>query len=126
MKRKRTTVKDYPSNWKTEIVPQVTARACGKCERCGLSHGQTVWLYIKDGKKHWSRSFSNAKLLGNAFPEKQIKVVCAVAHLDHDEWNKDVSMDRLQYLCQKCHLELDYDDNLRRIREMDAFNNKGA
>jgi hypothetical protein len=54
----------------------------------------------------------------NCQSDKQIKVICAVAHMDHDEWNKDVSMDRLQYLCQKCHLELDYEDNLRRLDPM--------
>jgi hypothetical protein len=118
MKRKGLQLRrGYPANWYTEIVPFILSRSGGKCERCGLKNGDTVWVYKKNGKKHWARSFENARRLGDALPERQVRVVCAVAHLDHDEHNGHVPMDRLQYLCPKCHLEVDFEDNLRRLKE---------
>lgn len=36
----------------------------------------------------------------------------AVAHLDHDADNHAVSMDRLQLMCNCCHLAYDAEDNL--------------
>lgn len=121
---KRTTYKDYPPNWKTEIVPAIKKRAQSKCEHCGRTHGQSVWLYRKGKVKHWANSFENAKCLGNALPEHKIKVICCVAHLDHDESNMEITMERLAYLCQKCHLKHDFEDNLDRLHRNRAWVNK--
>jgi len=121
---KRTTRKDYPPNWQSEIVPAVKARAQNRCEHCGLENGQSVWLYKKNGVKHWATSFGNAKCLGDAFPEREIKVVCCAAHLDHDETNMHITMDRLAFLCQKCHLKHDFQDNLDRLHRNRKWVNK--
>lgn len=118
---KRTSYSDYPPNWKSEIVPAVKKRAQFACEHCGRLHGSYVWLYRKGKKKFWADSFENARRLGVAVPEKKIKVICAVAHLDHDESNMKITLDRLAYLCQKCHLKHDYDDNLKRLKEMKSY-----
>lgn len=121
---KRTTYKDYPPNWKTEIVPAIQQRAQFACEHCQRKNGQFVWLYRKGKVKHWADSFENAKALGNALPERKIKIVCAVAHLDHDESNMNISLDRLAYLCQKCHLKHDYQNNLDRLKAIRLSINK--
>jgi 5-methylcytosine-specific restriction endonuclease McrA len=37
-----------------------------------------------------------------------------ISHLDHDEWNHDVEMNRLAVLCPTCHLKYDRSDNWMR------------
>lgn len=37
----------------------------------------------------------------------QTKIVLTIAHLDHDELNHAVKMDRLMAMCQLCHLKYD-------------------
>jgi hypothetical protein len=41
-------------------------------------------------------------------------IVLTVAHLDHDEWNAQVTDDRLAALCQRCHFRHDRADNDQR------------
>lgn len=83
--------KKYPPNWKTEIRPAVLARANNCCEFCGVEN-RTI---RPDG----------------------VKVVLTVAHLDHDETNWNVSIDRLRALCQRCHLRYDADEKRRRRQQ---------
>ena len=45
---------------------------------------------------------------------KKVKVILTIAHLDHDEENHNVSMDRLKALCQLCHLRYDAKEKYRR------------
>jgi hypothetical protein len=124
--------KRYPKNWKTEIVPAVLKRAECKCERCGLYNGQMVWsvkfkMQGEDGKYRqksiWFQNPSDALREGggdpyiglvNSFWINEVKVVLTVAHLDHDEENHDVSIDRLKALCQQCHLRYDAKEKYRR------------
>lgn len=134
--------KKYPTNWKTEIVPDVLKRAGNCCERCGLPNKSHVWavkfkIQDNDGRyKHKSVWFSN---VGDALREgrgepsiglvnsywiKEVKVVLTVAHLDHDETNHDVSIDRLKALCQQCHLRYDAKEKYRRQIEKWAKNQK--
>lgn len=80
--------KKYPPNWKTKIRPAILARANNRCERCGVENYSTR----TDG----------------------VKVVLTVAHLDHDEENWNVSHDRLQAMCQRCHLRYDAAEKKRR------------
>lgn len=117
---------DYPPNWKTEIVPAVRRRSGGKCEFCGLKNGQMVWSYkifLKDNKGRyklktfWTESKSDLdRILPYAHTGsiKPVKVVLTVAHLDHDETNMNVSIERLRDLCQYCHLNYDAVEKLRR------------
>ena len=83
--------RDYPKNWKSELVPAVRKRDAGKCAHCGRRE--------------------------NLKPDDGSEVVrCGVAHLDHDEWNWDVALDRLALLCDSCHLAYDRADNINRAK----------
>ena len=118
--------KRYPKNWKSEIVPFILKRDKNRCKFCGLENGEIVkslkiWTK-KDGryklKTFWFRDesdFIRAKAIGR--DEKDVKVVLTVAHLDHDEENHNVSMDRLAALCQYCHLNYDAKEKYRRMSE---------
>ena len=121
----------YPPNWKTEIVPAIRGRSHNRCEFCGLRHGQTVyrvkaWFKIVEGygpakyqyKSIWFESEGSAirehKALTSSDPVKRVEVVLTVAHLDHDEGNHEVKLDRLKHLCQICHLRYDAKEKYRR------------
>ena len=111
----------YPPNWKTEIVPAVLGRAENKCECCGLDNKQIVFaikLWIKTGGRYKHKSIwfcderdAHRESDGVYFP---VKVVLTVAHLDHDELNHDVKLDRLKAMCQLCHLRYDAKEKYRR------------
>ncbi len=116
--------KKYPPNWKTEIVPFILKRDNNKCKFCGLKNGEIVKslkIWTKNNgryklKTFWFRDesdFIRASAIGR--DEKDVKVVLTVAHLDHDETNHNVSMDRLAALCQFCHLNYDAKEKYRRM-----------
>lgn len=118
----------YPGTWKTEIVPKVIARAKNLCEECGLENHSTVWavkFYIKNEKgkyvirQIWFRVKADAlrECKGYELRCKTVKVVLTIAHLDHDEENHEVSLDRLKALCQICHLRYDAVEKYRREKE---------
>ena len=67
--------------WK-EIRAAIRERAGNKCEWCGVIN------------KAWR---DNGK--------KLIRVVCTVAHLDHDPGNNEP--ENLAFLCQRCHNRYD-------------------
>jgi len=121
----------YPKNWKTEIVPKIRERSGDKCEHCGLDNGQMVWSYkletkveVEPGKirykvkTFWTESESDLKRLEAIQPMifdiKKVNVVLTTAHLDHDEENENISLDRLMHLCQYCHLNYDAKEKFRR------------
>jgi hypothetical protein len=114
--------KRYPANWKSEIVPAVLRRAGNCCEECGLKNKQIVFcvkIWIKDGARYnlssiWFSSESDAKRECRTSPVYPVKVVLTVAHLDHDEENHDVKIDRLKAMCQICHLRYDAKEKYRR------------
>ena len=64
----------------------------------------------------WQRSLGDVVRLEPLMMQapKKVKVVLTIAHLDHDEGNHDVKDDRLQALCQKCHLAYDAEEKYRR------------
>ncbi len=102
--------KRYPPNWK-ELRAQVIIRANNKCEFCGVGNG-LIGQRDKDGTFHELTPMQTeaAALDG----EKTIRIVLTVAHLDHDEENHNVTIDRLRALCQRCHLNYDRDEKKRR------------
>lgn len=51
-----------------------------------------------------------------------VKIVLTIAHLDHDEENNEVSDDRLQALCQRCHLKYDATEKARRKKHKQLKN----
>jgi 5-methylcytosine-specific restriction endonuclease McrA len=79
----------YPANWKLISRRIRFGRAKGRCEQCGALHGQ-------------------GNLFGRGF------VILATAHLNQDP--TDNRRSNLKALCQRCHLNHDRQDNLRRAR----------
>ena len=115
----------YPPNWKTEIAPAVMKRAGGQCEFCGLENGAIVKSFKinmvdesgrKKQKTFWFESESDFRRASACASGavKDVKVVLTVAHLDHDEGNENVRMDRLAALCQYCHLNYDAREKAQR------------
>lgn len=128
----------YPPNWKTEIRPAVLERANNCCEFCGVENYSMQWRgrkQVREGKRLKKRVFlyrsEEAALAdgcnyttvgGGKQPYKEIgiyqtKVILTIAHLDHDEENWDVELDRLRALCQLCHLQYDAKEKHRRQLE---------
>lgn len=123
--------KKYPSNWKTEIVPSIIERADNKCEICDLENGSFVWgikLWVKDDsgryklRSIWFRDRKDAERENTLGVVRKIRIILTIAHLDHDETNHDVAMDRLMALCQTCHLRYDAKEKYR--RQVEKWNNK--
>lgn len=115
----------YPPNWKSEIVPAILARAGNCCEECGLPNHSTVWavkFQIRNEQQQyvlrsvWFRVEADAirEAKGQEYRRRTVKVVLTVAHLDHDETNANVQLDRLKALCQICHLRYDAMEKYRR------------
>jgi hypothetical protein len=88
--------KKYPKNWK-ELRASVLNRANNKCEFCGVEN----------------YSFVNRE-------NGPVKIVLTIAHLDHDEQNHNVKLERLAALCQKCHLTYDIPEKKKRRRNKKA------
>ena len=115
--------KIYPPNWKKEIVPSIIKRANNCCEQCGLQNYSYVFaikLWIKDNGRYklsslWFRNEQDAIRENRIFKVEKKKVVLTISHLDHDETNWDVSLDRLKALCQLCHLRYDAKEKYRRM-----------
>lgn len=117
--------KRYPANWKSYIVPNVIARAGNRCECCGLANKSIVWavkFQVKDDdgrykiKSIWFRDSRDAdrEACGNKHLVRAVQVVLTIAHLDHDETNESVTLDRLKAMCQICHLRYDAKEKYRR------------
>lgn len=81
--------KRYPPDWKQRRA-RILARAGNCCERCGVAN------------------YSN---------RAGVKIVLTIAHLDHDETNWGVSDERLQALCQRCHIRYDAPEKARRLKQ---------
>lgn len=122
--------KKYPANWKSELVPKILERAGHCCENCGLANHSAVYsimLAVKNNEGRYSQRriwFSHeldAIREANG-PVKKIKVILTIAHLDHDEENHEVQLDRLKALCQSCHLRYDSKEKYR--RQVEKWNNK--
>ena len=114
----------YPDNWKTEIVPRILKRADNKCENCGVGNHEIVWsgkIYTRQKGRYswrtlWFTNWVDLKLNRSLLAPKVklVEIVLTIAHLDHDEGNKDVKDERLKALCQKCHLGYDAEEKYRR------------
>jgi hypothetical protein len=115
--------KRYPPNWKSEIVPSVLERAGNCCENCGRQNYSSVYSAKVNGKSVWVNTIQEVfdlqipTVLAELYIQKQVKVVLTVAHLDHDETNWDVSIDRLRAWCQLCHLRYDAKEKYKRSLE---------
>ena len=126
----------YPPNWKSEIVPAIKERSGDKCEVCGLRNKQAVYSIKLDvrtvvnsksqyrSRSIWFREKADALREDMYNTIKEVKVVLTTAHLDHDELNWDVSLDRLAHLCQMCHLRYDAKEKWDRILEKSGMERK--
>ena len=102
--------KKYPSNWK-DLRKLVLYRAGNKCEFCDKENGSVWWSVRHAGKTLWVTEAQSCELYGQYRP---VKCVLTVAHLDHDESNHNVSIERLRALCQLCHLQYDVKEKGKR------------
>lgn len=113
--------RNYPKDWK-QISNRIRfERAEGKCEQCGVAHGDIgYWLH---GEWHSFERLmdvldnsgidliSEAGVPGDKMPTK---IILGTAHLDHDVTNNEES--NLMALCQLCHLNHDRADNAWRAK----------
>lgn len=114
--------KKYPPNWKKEIRPAILARAHNCCEwpGCPFKNGQLVFRGMNvDGKLNWFESYEAAVAVVGEFMafKEPVKVVLTISHLDHDETNHAVTLDRLAAWCQLHHLRYDAKEKYRRVME---------
>jgi len=101
--------KDYPANWKTEIRPAILERANNCCEVCGVENHSFIF---RDGDKYeycpdWLAVKKNKIGFYITKGDGRTNVILTIAHLDHDKHNHNVSLDRLQAMCQRCHFKYD-------------------
>jgi len=94
----------YPKNW-PEIRERIRKRAGNKCEGCGVENYSighrdkgTGGFIEGENSKSYESYCDNHGL-------KIIKIVCTVAHLDHDPTNN--ADENLKFWCQKCHNSFD-------------------
>ncbi len=108
--------KKYPKNW-SEMRAAVLERANHKCEFCGVENYATG---VRDADGTFHSVEGMALEAADVDGDKIIQIVLTVAHLDHDEENHNVKLDRLAALCQRCHLRYDVDEKKRRRKNKKA------
>lgn len=106
----------YPKNWK-ELRAAVIERAGNKCEFCGVENYATG---VREADGTFYKTEGMALEAADLDGDKVIQIVLTVAHLDHDEENHDVKLDRLAALCQRCHLRYDVPEKKRRRKNKKA------
>ena len=112
--------KRYPAHW-ADLTAQVLARAGSCCEHCGIPRW-AVGYRTKDGtfvELEVGESYTDATrlrdiLLIETTRLRLIVIRLTTAHLDHDEWNDEVKLERLAALCERCHFHYDKHDNRQR------------
>lgn len=90
----------YPANW-AEIRERIRQRAGDKCEQCGVPNHALIY---RDDKGDWHPAELNCCSRGEDEP-RVVRIVCTVAHLDHQPEN--CAVENLRFLCQKHHLAHD-------------------
>ena len=120
----------YPPDWK-QIRQRILERARHKCEVCRVKNYATGYRDL-DGK-FYSDEYVMAKLENDGYDffnnelkhvdpfSVSIKIVLTIAHLDHDPENWDVADERLQALCQRCHLKYDAPVKAKKTRDKKAM-----
>jgi 5-methylcytosine-specific restriction endonuclease McrA len=108
--------KKYPPNWK-ELRAAVLERANNKCEFCGVENYSTG---VREADGTFTQIEGMALEAAELDGEKVIQIVLTVAHLDHDEENHNVTLERLAALCQRCHLNYDIPEKKKKRRNKKA------
>lgn len=110
----------YPKDWKKR-VRRILVRAGNKCERCGVKN-HARGFRDPDGKFF---DFADGPVAMESVDvregQKIIRIVLTTAHLDRtgdpdSDGPLDCPDDRLQALCQRCHLHLDNDRHRIKLR----------
>jgi len=103
--------KKYPITWK-QLREKVLERAENKCEFCQVEN-YAVGVRSADGT---FKPVETLLEMENLFEgrDKVIQIVLTIAHLDHDEENHDININRLAALCQRCHLIYDIEEKKNR------------
>lgn len=111
--------KHYPKDWKS-IRQRILERDQYRCAKCKVEN-YTVGYRVNGEFRPlgWAPNAAVAKVLKASIvkdnPGKEIiTIILTVAHLDHDEWNHEVTDDRLAAFCQRCHFHYDRADNNNR------------
>jgi len=109
--------KDYPPNW-AELREAVLERAGDRCEKCALPNGRMGARSVEG--VFWNADViegmtanSKQQVFGTDTP-RLFRIVLTVAHVCHHK-----SCDELHHLlalCQRCHLNLDREENQRKAR----------
>jgi len=109
---------EYPEHWE-ELKAQVSERSRGFCEFCGLANGVEGYRDKAGNFRplHPGRLKELHRKLATSLGYRVFPIVLTTAHLDHDESNPNVALERLAHLCQKCHFGHDRQDNLKRRKE---------
>lgn len=108
--------KKYPKNWK-ELRQQVLDRANNKCEFCGVENYSTG---VREVDGTFTKMEGMALEVAELDGDKTIQIILTIAHLDHDETNHNVKIDRLAALCQRCHLRYDIKEKKKRRKNKKA------
>lgn len=96
----------YPPDWQARRI-RILSRARYRCEHCGVVAGSVI---ERRPRKAWPAQVQTYYVV----------IELQVAHLDRDPENWSVRDERLVALCQRCHLNYDRRDNLRRRRLREA------
>lgn len=110
----------YPKNWQSEIRPFILKRADNKCEKYFVENYSYGW---RDEQGNFHLGTDEEIESGVSKNNKKIiRIVLTISHLDHDEENHEVKMERLEALCQRCHLKYDVEEKRRRriIKEAES------
>lgn len=107
----------YPPDW-DERRARILKRANNCCENCGVKN-HAYGARDLSGNWHDESEINGLNsdvgcFLFGGYDVKIIRVVLTIAHLDHDETNWDVDDDRLAAWCQRCHLQYDAPEKIRR------------
>ena len=112
----------YPPNWFSELRPAVLERAGNACESCRANQYDVVrWNPVTETYDSYQEEPPTTyRLAVRLWVELKASheyndwtvIKLAIAHLDHDITNNDLS--NLKALCNRCHLAHDRMDNARR------------
>ncbi len=78
--------------------------------------------YLQDPKCEFTAEEKEKRRKEVNFDVYQVKIILTVAHLDHDETNFDVKIERLKAMCQLCHLRYDSAEKYRRSQVKNSAN----
>jgi len=110
----------YPKNWR-EIRAGIVLRGNNRCEQCLAPNGEIIARNVEDGSYMLEAgdvfdaetgAYRGLARGSEYDADRFVKVILAVAHLDHDEQNNDPA--NLRALCQMHHLRHDARDNAKR------------